>query len=66
MEMRKKLFRVADGALVVYQDGDLIAVKQSEVGPWLAWDAEQGRWGTAVPEDGKTFDLLPLAGSLEN
>ncbi len=66
MKPDRKLFRVADLALVVYRGRKIIAVKHSEVGPWLAWDLEQVRWNKAIPEDAKAFELLPLAGSVEN
>lgn len=66
MQGDRKLFRVSDLALVVYRGSQLIAVKHTELGPWLVWDLEHVCWGKAVPADARAFDLLPLAGSVDD
>ncbi len=66
MEAIKKLFRVTDLALVVYRGSQIIGVKHSGLSPWLVWDQEHVRWDKALPKDARAFELLPLAGHVEN
>ncbi len=66
MEAIKKLFRVTDLALVVYRGSQIIGVKHSGLSPWLVWDQESVRWDKALPKDARAFELLPLAGHVEN
>ena len=62
----RKLLREADLALVVYRGHEIIGVKHSPVGPWLAWDRKLRCWIKALSEAAKRFELLPLAGHIDN
>jgi hypothetical protein len=59
----KKLYRVADNALVVYHGKRIVGVKHRDVGPWLVWNDLRHRWDKAVPDRNKEFEKLPLVGS---
>ena len=62
----KKLFRVSDHALVVYQGRCIIGVKHHEGSPWLIWNFEHVRWDKALPDQAKEFKQLPLVGHVDN
>jgi len=66
LDKLKKLFRVTDNALVVYEGLAIIAVKHADGSPWLIWNTEHQRWDKALPERAKGFQHLPLAGHVEN
>ena len=62
----KKLFRVSDHALVVYQGRSIVGVKHHEVSPWLVWNVEHVCWDKALRDEAKDFEQLPLAGHVDN
>ena len=62
----RKLFRVSDRALVVYQGKSIVAVKHHAVTPWLIWNSEHLRWDKAVRSDARDFEQLPLVGHLDD
>jgi hypothetical protein len=62
----RKLFRVSDHALVVYQGRSIVGVKHREVSPWLIWNTEHLRWDKAVPSEARDFEQLPLVGHLDD
>ncbi len=62
----RKLYRVADLAVVVYDGEQIIAVKHSRLSPWLVWHSKRLQWEEALREQASGFDLLPLAGHTQN
>jgi hypothetical protein len=66
MPIFKKLFRVADHALVVYSGTKIIGVKHREVSAWLVWDRERLDWLKAPRDEAAEFERLPLTGHLNN
>lgn len=66
MPINKKLFRVADRALVVYAGPKIVGVKHREVSAWLVWDRERLQWLKAPRDEAADFERLPLAGHLNN
>lgn len=62
----RKLNRVADLAVVVYDGEQIIAVKHTRSSPWLVWDAKKRLWEEARRERASEFDLMPTAGHTTN
>jgi len=62
----RKLFRVSDRALVVYQGRSIIGVKHDAVTPWLIWNSEHLRWDKAVRSKARDFEGLPLVGHVND
>jgi hypothetical protein len=62
----KKLFRLADQALVVYRGTLLIGVKHLAVSPWQVWNKNLLCWDKAPPDAARDFEHLPLAGSVKD
>lgn len=64
--MLRKLNRVADLAVVIYEGDKIIAVKHTRSSPWLVWHAKKLAWKEAPREQAHDFELLPLEGHRAN